>query len=1688
MNAHIANRIARQSSFPPQGARFLGVFAALLILLILIAPRATAQPAADSPFYWQYSASGRLQHVVTTDIDNNGVVDFLLADENGRIERIDAAGTRQWSFTAPGSVESLAVFNVDGSDDPTLEIVVGLTNEVILLNADGSQRWQARINPLTTPPSMLTSGGQEQELQWLRGYDFLPSSIVPYDVENDGTLEALLLLRSGQLLAFDGQGEAVWRNTDYQHAVTNTRPRLLAADLDGDGRSEIALGIFGSRRFSELILLDEGIEAWRLPLSGRLTGMVDVQFLPGGDRSLAIGTSLGQLYLYNAERERIWFRTLNKPISSLITAPLNGETVLMTGTSAGSVVGFDFEGRRIFSSNVSRRANQRIVALSASTLEPEPDQPSLVAQLESEDGNAASADTLLLRADGSVFSRVSKTDALGLTQLVDSNRDRRNELLTARFATLELSGLGIGDSENVLEWEYVLQAAPTVSLSLDLDGDDEDELIIGTDDGRIHSLDSDGDIRWLHDVGGNITHLVAMPNVSDGQAGIVIARNIPPISSIATGTSWVELREARGERVWEVPLEAPVTAVIVGEISDAPGQEIIVGTEDGQVAAFSAGGDRLWKHTLTGTDNRVQFLLVRDRTSFHNTEVIAAGKKHIYAIEPLGDDTFNVYNIANYEEDLIGLYPVEQPGNEELRISLLALVSDGTVHGMNWRGNEMALWPWPQKLGSIPLLSLPAGQLLTNAFQDSRSSFLLATNTGELMRLDIENNQPMFPWRLSDFGDIGSVYWSDRGSQTQPDMVAVGNEAGNVWLFTRANTPEPQAAFEPLELSSGVFDMAILNRQLSQTPDLLVVTDNGLVQLYREQENRPPLVTNPRVEMEQDQYSISVTVRDVENDDVTVQLQIRDPETGDWLGYETQRLANGNGTLFWPIVSPPENPNGLEYRLVYSDSFYQGTVQPEPGPPVTVRSPLDSMLPNVLLMLGGIGLLVGLLYLRQSQTPDARARRFYRQLRQRPSLVLIALEHKYAQFNGSPDFLLYLANQARQADDQVVANLADGLFLLPERPQAGLSIITRTLDEMTDLEPHWENFERWHMIYSTGQALLNAPTITELSLLRPQLLHVLNWLESQGKPSPDLALLQPIITSLRDSERVTLTDDRLVYLTEAGIQLQQALDQLPDEPQTIERLLAVTILRRWSGLVSAELEDLRGRAELEVTLKTQRLAPSPQTDIVLEISNHGRSAAENITVILDRNPAYRVNGPPVIIAIIPPGRTREARFTIEPRVIDRFRLSLTLTYDDRSQSGKVAAFADMVHLLPPVRDFQPIVNPYMPGTPLRRDSMLFYGREELFEFIAANSGDKARRNVLILVGQRRTGKTSALLRLEEHLPPHLLPVYVDCQSLGVTPGMPALLQEFAWYIADALAARDIDVNVPELTEWQKDPTHLFQRVFLAQVKALLPPESIILLVFDEFEAFENLVEDGILPRTFFTYLRHLMQHEDQLSFIFVGTQRLEQMTTDYWSVLFNIALYRKIDYLSTAAATRLITEPVAPGIVYDDLALDKILRVTAGHPYFLQLVCYTLVKRANTQRTGYVTISDVNSALDEMLSLGEVHFAYLWQRSSQTERALLTAVAHLMDRNLPFHPEELQQYLEPYDIHLGPTAVTSALNQLVQREIMREVTEEAKTLYELKVGLVGLWVAKNKSLTKLYADGGANGSGSSRQEAALNRS
>jgi hypothetical protein len=295
--------------------------------------------------------------------------------------------------------------------------------------------------------------------------------------------------------------------------------------------------------------------------------------------------------------------------------------------------------------------------------------------------------------------------------------------------------------------------------------------------------------------------------------------------------------------------------------------------------------------------------------------------------------------------------------------------------------------------------------------------------------------------------------------------------------------------------------------------------------------------------------------------------------------------------------------------------------------------------------------------------------------------------------------------------------------------------------------------------------------------------------------------------------------------------------------------------------------------------------------------------------------------------------------------------------------------------------------------------------------------------------------------------------------------------DLALTIGDTLADQGIDLPEPKVEDFQERPSGAFERGFLPAVFEVIGGRQLLLL-FDEFEELEMRVQSGKLDPTIFPFFRHLMQHGGDLGFVFVGTHRLEALSSDYWSIFFNIALYKHVAFLSEEAAQALIVEPVADaerGLRYDDLAVDKMLRVTAGHPYFLQLICHALVVRANRERRGYLTIQDVNGILEEMVELGEAHFAFLWEQSSPREQLILASLTRLLGRELTVAAAQVTELLGERGITMEVREATETLRRLVERDIVREVRGQPPR-YEYRVELVRLWIERYKALRRVIEE------------------
>ena len=160
-------------------------------------------------------------------------------------------------------------------------------------------------------------------------------------------------------------------------------------------------------------------------------------------------------------------------------------------------------------------------------------------------------------------------------------------------------------------------------------------------------------------------------------------------------------------------------------------------------------------------------------------------------------------------------------------------------------------------------------------------------------------------------------------------------------------------------------------------------------------------------------------------------------------------------------------------------------------------------------------------------------------------------------------------------------------------------------------------------------------------------------------------------------------------------------------------------------------------------------------------------------------------------------------------------------------------------------------------------------------------------------------------------------------------GVDRLLYWIAAEITRALQQRGFAVQRPNAAAFKDDPYTYFRDVFIEGLWQVLPYQR-VLLAFDEFEEMDARVRSGKLDADVFPYLRNLMQHTPRLDFLFAGTYRLQQITSEYWSILFNIALFKDIGFMKPEDVEKTIRQPVKGYMFYDDLAVDKIIRITAG--------------------------------------------------------------------------------------------------------------------------------------------------------------
>lgn len=393
-------------------------------------------------------------------------------------------------------------------------------------------------------------------------------------------------------------------------------------------------------------------------------------------------------------------------------------------------------------------------------------------------------------------------------------------------------------------------------------------------------------------------------------------------------------------------------------------------------------------------------------------------------------------------------------------------------------------------------------------------------------------------------------------------------------------------------------------------------------------------------------------------------------------------------------------------------------------------------------------------------------------------------------------------------------------------------------------------------------------------------------------------------------------------------------------------------------------------------------------------------------------------------------------------------------------------------------------SPYIVGNPVDREEM-FFGRSKIIEAIKRQLTTPHQANVILLEGNRRTGKTSILKHFErdEKLPGWIV---VNCSfqggeadtdKVGLTTA--AVFRLMAKQLGIAAHKAGLTVQLPDALPY--DPNRPFQLQFVRSLRQYLSNEypfedfelflqllldvahpRRILFMLDEFDKLQEGIDSGVTNPQVPENIRYLFQTYSQLSGIITGSRRLKRLREEYWSVLFGLGYRIGLDPLELDYARQLVTEPVESRLVYVQQARDLAVELCARQPFLIQSLCNRIFERAVQTNQQTITLDAVQTAADEMVRDNE-HFRTLWDYAGTERRRFILSLCHKLE------PEPDPVTLALLEIKLEEAEVLIPSGERLGEDIefLRELelleldSTGGLDIYKLVIPLMGDWIKRN---------------------------
>lgn len=382
------------------------------------------------------------------------------------------------------------------------------------------------------------------------------------------------------------------------------------------------------------------------------------------------------------------------------------------------------------------------------------------------------------------------------------------------------------------------------------------------------------------------------------------------------------------------------------------------------------------------------------------------------------------------------------------------------------------------------------------------------------------------------------------------------------------------------------------------------------------------------------------------------------------------------------------------------------------------------------------------------------------------------------------------------------------------------------------------------------------------------------------------------------------------------------------------------------------------------------------------------------------------------------------------------------------------------------QEFVPIrPNPYIYGNNIQSSAM-FFGREAEFDRVHKIFESSSRGALMVFFGERRSGKTSILWQIQQgRLGPEFISILIPLQDMSD--------KSEAEFIERIIA--DIDRAIGD--DQQRQSTHFtgsaegFRR-FVEDFVVRMPDRKLVLM-FDEYEVFEDKIENGTLSKEFL-YALSSLKESYPVFLIFTGSQHLEEHRKDYWSILARASEYTRISYLDPRDTARLIREPVAGRVEFPDAIVARIVHLTAGQPYYTQAICWNIVYILNQRHTSVVTEDILEAVVTRLVENPLPQMTFAWKQLSREKKLTLALLAEVLEKESDrADASQLVAAIRKgrYPLDLDRPALANTLNALFVQELLG-LEQNPRPAYVFRMDLWRRWIRRMLSVWRVMRDEG----------------